>query len=138
MDISNLKRSQDKVESGDWVDGIPQMGELRLKVRGIGSKVYKTLFERKQRAVPAKERLRDGSIPDDILHKLRGESLFETILLDWDGLTDNGKPFPYDKELALKFLTEMEYEDFHYATMWAAGVVGKENKDLTDDSRKNS
>jgi hypothetical protein len=137
MDIANLKKSTDKVEGGAWVMDIPQMGELRLRVRGLGSEVYKALFARKQRAVPKDQRERDGSIKDDVLHRIRGEALHETILLEWDGLTAGGKPYPFDKEVALTWLTDQTFEDFHYAVLYAAGVVGKDRGEKVDNLSKN-
>jgi hypothetical protein len=138
MDISNLKKSTDKVEGGEWVWDIPQMGELKLRVRGLGSEVYKQLFARKQRAVVKADRERDGSIKEEVLFRIRGEALHETILLEWDGLSEGGKPYPFDKDVALTWLTSPEYEDFHFATLYAAGVVGKERAERTADLAKNS
>lgn len=138
MDISNLKKSTDKVEGGEWVWDIPQMGELRLRVRGLGSELYKQVFSRKQRAVVKADRERDGSIKDDVLHRIRGEALHETILLEWDGLTADGKPYAFDKDVALAWLTDPEYEDFQFAVLYAAGVVGKERGDRTEALSKNS
>lgn len=138
MDISNLKKSIDKVEGGEWVQDIPQMGELRLRVRGLGSEVYKQVFSRKQRAVVKTDRERDGSIKEDVLHRIRGEALHEAILLEWDGLTADGKPYPFDGDVALAWLIDPAFEDFQFATIYAAGVVGKERADRTEDLSKNS
>lgn len=137
MDISNLKKSTDKVEAGEWVSDIPQMGELRLRVRGLGSETYKQVFSRKQRAVVKADRERDGSIKEEVLHRIRGEALHETILLEWDGLTADGKCYAFDKDVALTWLTDPEFEDFHFATLYAAGVVGKERSDRTEKLAKN-
>jgi hypothetical protein len=141
MELSNLKSAvtaEDiSAKGGDWVGDIPQMGDLRLRVKSLSSKLYQTVFNRKQRAVPVKERERDGSIPEPLLHKLRGEALHETILVDWSGLTDKGQPVPYDKDNALLWLTDLDFEDFHFATLYAAGVVGRERKVAMDDTAKN-
>jgi len=138
MDISNLKRSIAVVESGDWVDGIPQMGELRLRVKGLNSAQYKAIFSRKQRAVPKDQRERDGSVKDDVLHVIRGEALHEAILLDWDGLTSAGAPVPFDSDQALIWLTDPEFEDFQFAVLYAAGVVGKDREVTGSALAKNS
>lgn len=138
MDISNLKRSTATVEAGDWVDGIPQMGELRLRVKGLNSAQYKAIFSRKQRAVPKDQRERDGSVKDSVLHVIRGEALHEAILLDWAGLTNNNQPVAYDPGQALAWLTDPEFEDFQFAVLYAAGVVGKDRDDAGSDLAKNS
>jgi len=137
MDINNLKRSTDRVEGGDWVGDIPEMGDLRLRVRGLGSAQYKAIMSRKSRAVPRQDRERDGSIKDEVLHRIRGEALHEAILLDWDGLTAGGQPFGFDASVALNWLTDPEYQDFHFATLYAAGVVGKERAEAQEELGKN-
>jgi len=138
MDIGNFKKSSDAIESGDWVDDIPQMGDLRLRVKGLNSAQFKAIFARKQRAVPKQQRERDGEIQEEVLHQIRGEALCEAILLDWDGLTSEGQPFPFDKETARKWLTDPDFADFHYATLYAAGVVGKDKTEAKDGLEKNS
>lgn len=137
MEISNLKRSAVKVADGDWVRDIPQMGDLALKVRGIGYEAYKQTMARKLRAIPSKERERDGNPSEAALHRARGEALHEHVLLDWDGLTDSGKKLEYNSETALVWLTSPEFEDFHYAVVYAAGVVGKESKERIEGIGKN-
>lgn len=138
MDISNLKKSTATVEAGDWVDGIPQMGELRLRVRGLNSAQYKAVFSRKQRAVPKDQRERDNSIKESVLHVIRGEALHEAILLDWSGLTSKNEPVAYDPGQALAWLTDPEFEDFQFAVLYAAGVVGKDREEAGTDLAKNS
>lgn len=138
MEINSLKRSTDRVEGGDWVSDIPEMGDLRLRVRGIGSAQYKAVYARKSRAVPRKDRERDGSIKDDVLHQIRGEALHEAILLEWGGLTSGGQEYAYDADTAMKWLTDPDFADFHYATLYAAGVVGKDRADAQEELEKNS
>lgn len=137
MDVNDLKKSPAKVADGDWVKDIPQMGDLELKVRGLGSTVYRETLARKLRAVPSKERERDGTISDAVEYPIRGQVLHECILLDWKGLENEGKAFPFDKDVALSWLMDPAFEDFHYAVMYAAGVVGKQRKDGSDDVKGN-
>lgn len=138
MEISSLKSNPQTVESGEWISDIPQMGEVRLKVRSLNYSVFKTLISRKSRAVPTKDRERDNSIKEDVLHRIRGEALHEAILLDWDGLTDAGKPVPFNSDQALQLLTEKDFADFQYAVLYAAGVAGKDRADLAAEAAKNS
>ena len=48
MKLGNLKMDLAKVESGLWIDNIPDMGELRLKVRPIGSVLVEDQGDRGQ------------------------------------------------------------------------------------------
>lgn len=129
MDISNLKRDIATIDNGEWVGDIPNMGALRLKVRGSSSKVYTTKLSRLTRAAPREDRDRGGNLLPLAAVRVMGAAAHETLLLDWDGLTDGvddaGKPkaFPYDSETALKWLTEREYTPFLDAVMYAATVV---------------
>jgi hypothetical protein len=138
MDIASLKRSTVKVEGGDWVENIPEMGDLRLKVKGLGNAEYKAVFNRLARAVPKKDRERDGSLKDAVLHDVRGQALHKAVLIDWDKLSNGGKSVEFDSALALQWLTDSEFEDFQFAVIYAAGVVGKERDEAGDDLSKNS
>jgi hypothetical protein len=42
MDLKSIKTDTKLVEAGRWVDEIPNMGDLRLNVRGMTSKLYTT------------------------------------------------------------------------------------------------
>lgn len=52
MDIKSLKRDVAASTEGAWVGEIPEMGDLRLRVRGENSPKVAALQARKMRAVP--------------------------------------------------------------------------------------
>ena len=57
------------------------------------------------------------------------------MLIDWDGLSINGTPQPYTKELARELLTNRRWVRFADAVAWAAGVVADEDAaDLEADA----
>lgn len=138
MEISSLKRDTSKVESGMWVENIPSMGTLRLKVRGMGSAPYVNALSELQRAVDHSGRNPDGSIIASRILVMTGEAAYRALLLDWDGLTDDGKPVPYDAALAKRWLTEAEYQTFRDAVFWAANVVDNQRATATAALVKNS
>lgn len=138
MELSNLKRDSKTVESGKWVDEIPGMGDLRLRVRGLSSPTVVALRARKQRQVPKGDRLGDGSIKTDVDMRIFGETLHEAVLLEWDGLTDNGKPVPFDPELARTWLTEPDFMPFADAVAWAAQFVDRGTAEAQGGLEKNS
>lgn len=140
MDISALKRTPERaaaIETGEWISDIPQMGDVRLKVRGIGSKLYQTTVARLSRAVTRDGRNRDNSLKNDVAAKITGEALAEHILLDWDGFTEEGEPLAYSKELALQWLTDPDFETFQGAVFWAASVVQNGREETTEALAKN-
>lgn len=137
MDIKGLKRDAARAEAGQWVDHIPNMGTLRLKVRGLGSAAYAQAVARRVKAADRTQRDRDGSVRSDVMRQIIGAAAHETILIDWDGLTSDGHPFPYDAEVARKWLIEPDYEPFRDAVLWAANVVDNDRAEFQGDLVKN-
>lgn len=138
MELSSLKRDPAKIDGGEWVGDIQGMDDLRLKVRGLSSPVVTNLRARKERKVPRKDRLPTGQLKTDVAIRVLGEVLAEVVLLDWDGLTDNGVAIPYSKKLALKYLTEREYQTFADAVTWAANQVDGAQGEAQDELEGNS
>lgn len=137
MDIKNLKRDTARIEGGEWIGDIPGMGELRLRVRGIGSTTYQAAVSRMSRAAPREDRLRDNSLKPAASMRITGRALQEAILLEWDGLESDGKPLAFDKELALEWLTDPDFRSFFDAVIYAANVVENGRASTTEDLEKN-
>lgn len=138
VDVNNFKRDVQRSEGGEWVGELPAMGSLRLKVRGIGSKLYTAKQARLARAVPKSDRDSRGNVNPEMARRILGEAMHTTILLDWDGITDGGKPIKYSDELAMKWLTDPEFSPFLEAVTYAAQVVENGNSDVTAAAVKNS
>lgn len=137
MDIQSLKKNSAAIAEGQWIDDIPNMGDLRLKVRGASSTYVVGVRARKQRAVPRNERMRDGSLTPETTIRIETEVLHEAVLLDWDGLTDGGKPVKYDQTLAREWLTNPDFRDFADAVVWASHVADRGVADQIEDAGKN-
>ena len=138
MKLTDLEIDVDKLEQGDWVENIPDMGDLRLKVRGSGNSDFRALQQKLLRAVP-RGKLRDGRVPPEVQDAITGTLLLETVLLDWDGLADgNGEPIPYSREMAAKLLTEPKYRRFRDGVAWAADVVAERTKEDDEAMEGNS
>lgn len=133
MDINDLKRDSAAASEGKWIADIPDLGNVRLRVRGLSSPKVIALRSRKERAVPRKERMRDGSLTPETAIRIGGEVLHEAVLLDWDGLTSDGKPVKYDPKLAADWCTNPDFQDFSNAVAWAAMVVDRGAADMTED-----
>lgn len=137
MDIKNLKRDLAASQEGQWVGDIPEMGQLRLKVRGDNGARVAEVRTRKIRAVSRDKRDRSGNPIFSELLRITAELLHEEILLDWDGLTDGGKPVKYDADLAKEWLTNPEYQDFAEAVAWASKVVANGNDRTAEEVEGN-
>jgi hypothetical protein len=138
MKLTDLEIDVDKLEQGDWVENIPDMGDLRLKVRGSENADFRALQQKLLRAVP-RGQLRDGRVPPEVSDRITATLLLETVLLDWDGLVGgNDEPIPYSKEMAAKLLTDPKYRRFRNAVAWAADVVAERTKEDDEAMEGNS
>jgi hypothetical protein len=138
MEISTLKRDSAAISAGQWVGDIPGLGDVRLRVRGLSSPVVVATRGRKERKVPRDQRERDGSLKPEIGIVVFGEVLHEAVLLEWDGLTDGGKPVPFNSDLAKTWLTDPDFAFFADAVVYAAQIVDKGRADQSETLMGNS
>lgn len=123
MDIQSLKKDSATIAGGQWIDDIPGMGDLRLRVRGLTSPQVTTLRSALERKAEKKDRNRDGSLKYEANVRIMKQVLHDAVLLEWDGLTDGGKPVLFGKEQAGEWLYNDDYRSFADAVTWAASVV---------------
>src|SRR5262245_18531618 len=125
MKLSDIALDNERQEKGAWVDEIPELEGLKLLVRGINNVDWRRLQNKSIQTTPRKKRLA-GQLDADEQDRIPGTCLLNTILLGWDGLeTEDGKPIPFDKEMARKLLFEPEYRKFREGVIWAATVVAE-------------
>lgn len=137
MKIGSLKTDLAKAEAGIWIGDIPDMGDLRLKVRPTGNPDYRRVYAKLVETTPRHAK-RGGVIVD---HKIKADlsarTLADTVLLDWEGLEDDdGKPLPYSPELAKTLLLDPEMTAFRDAVAWAGGVAEEETLGGRDEKTK--
>ncbi len=124
MKISDIKESGDRIENSGWVDDIPGLPGLRLKVRGVGREAYRDLEGRLIDAIPRQDRAR--GISRETAEGIASRCLHEVALMDWDGLTgEDGNPLGYNPETAHMLLTDRLYQNFRAGVIWAAERVGR-------------
>jgi hypothetical protein len=106
MDLKKAFGTNKALENeGAWVE----LGDgASVKVARLGNKLNADLI--KKLIKPHKVALRNDRLPDDVMEKITIEAMATTLLLDWKGIEDDGKPVPYTKENAVRLLTE--YKDF--------------------------
>ncbi len=126
MKMSELAIDSARLETGAWVDDIPEMEGLRLRVRGSNNADWRRLQTKLIEAVPRKQRL-GGRLDPDTQDRITSSLVLNTCLLDWEGLEgDDGQPVPYDKKMAEKLITDPQYRRFREAVVWAASVVAEQ------------
>ena len=126
MKLSEITVDAARIEDGEWVENIPEMEGLSLRVRGIGNAPFRRMQSRLIDALPRNRRV-GGRIDPADQDRITGQCLAATVLLDWKGLeADDGSALPYCTEEAKKFLTEPAYRRFRDAVVWASTVVGEQ------------
>lgn len=136
MKLSEHRIDPVKLEEGDWVDNIPDMGDLRLKVRGFGNKAAEAMTRRLNDAVPRKLKV-GGRIAPEEQDRIMNTVMRECILLDWANVEDDNGPVPYSKEMANTLLTDSQHRNFRNAVVWAAMSVAEVRADEQETAAKN-
>jgi hypothetical protein len=147
MDINYIKQLHDSQKEGEWVDDLPMMGNLRLRVRSMNSpEVYK-LQGKLQRNTPDSMKDEKGNINEDYADVIMSEVAIEAVLLDWENVTDNGDTVPYSKDKAREWLQGQGLSPFLNAVYFAsqkvdqtiatrhAAMVGNLNAPLPSNSK---
>lgn len=99
MDLNSIKIDKQKMSEGVWVD----CGDgLRLKLASTQSPEYKAFLVKKLR------RARRGGVGAmiEITAQVTTEALAEYVIRDWEGLTQNGEPVQYSKQMAKRLLED--------------------------------
>lgn len=136
MKFSSLKADLQREQEGDWVE-IPDLLGVSLKVRSLHTTAYgmaRSLLTQKLARKYGRK-----AIPPEVISKEYGKLYAEHILLDWKGLDDDdGQPLPYDKEVAIEYLTNPAFRTLVAAVEWAAGQLAELDLDADEDDAKNS
>lgn len=124
MDISTIKVDTDAIENGAWVTDIPEMGDVSFKVRGASSKAFTEHMAALSKKIPRSQRDRRGNPLPEVARGLMVDGIVDVLLLDWKGLTENGKPLPFSKDRARKLLSDPAFAPLRNAVNWAVSSVG--------------
>lgn len=125
MKLSAIKVDSARAEQGAWVGDIPDMGDLRLRVRGLRNADARRLRAKLLAAVPRDQRA-NGRLSPAAADDIDARVLAETILVDWQNLTDeNDQPLPFSREKALDLLANPDFVVFRDAVAYAASVVAE-------------
>jgi hypothetical protein len=126
MDISAFKRDASAIEAGRWVGDLPNAGDVRLRVRGLLSRAYEHALAERIRDLPRSMLDRYGRPTMDAFEKTQNDALADAVLFEWENLTVEGKPVPYDPELARRWITDRDFVLFRNLIRDAANVVDNE------------
>lgn len=134
MKLSALKRDH-RLALGAWVNDIPDMPGLRLKVESIDGFTARKAQASAVRDIPLGRRVAALS-PEDA--DLVETEVLLAILHDWDGLDeDDGSAIAYSPTKARELLTDPDFEPLRSAVRMAAAIVKEVGKLSTEDAVKN-
>jgi len=115
---------------GTWND----IGEnVRVKVARIGNPEYQKEFQKISK--PHQRAIRRGSLNNEVAEKLLIRVMAKTILLDWEGLQEDGADVPYSYENAVRILTE--YRDLRDYVSDIANEMEAFRAELDEEAEKN-
>jgi len=108
MDLKKFATNKNKEVDGIWHDLGDGLSVLVARARNT-----KYIAELRLRMKPYQNRLqRNDSTMEEIAEKVITEVMAKTILLDWKGMENDGKKFPYSYENCVAVLSDKKYTDF--------------------------
>ena len=111
-------------------------GDFKIKVARAGGSnaAFQKALTSKIR--PYKRQIDAGTIPDDVAEKLFLDVYAESVVLGWEGVTDeNGNPLPFSKENAVKLFSDLP--DLFRDVQNQAAAISNFRAEVTEDTIKN-
>jgi hypothetical protein len=121
--LENEGRIIKNEEDGSW-----------LKIARFGNKAHAELTRELMR--PHRAAARAGTLSDAVLQRVTIKAMAATILLDWGGYEDEGKPIAYTRENAELMLTK--YKDFREDVSRLSRDMAIFQEEDEEAARKNS
>lgn len=132
MDLRKTFDTDSKLEvEGVWHD----IGEgASVKVaRDVNPAYAQTLS---QLSKPYALQMRQGTMDDKVANEILCRAMAKTILVDWKGMTEDGKTLPYSEEAAFRLLVELN--DFRALISTLSTQASSYRKAEKDKTAKNS
>jgi hypothetical protein len=107
MDLFKFRSNLDLESEGVWIE----LGEgARIKVARMNNPRHSAALRRVTK--PYRRQIEAGTLNEDISYRLIGEAMAEGILLDWEGLDEQGEPLKYSPKAARDLLVNPQLRDF--------------------------
>lgn len=140
MEISNLVLTSaglNAFDSGAWVGSIPDGGDIRLKVLPLAHPEVQKSINAKLEALRATS-VGGAPLTAEQIGSVVNAAVGETALLDWEGLTANGQPLPFDRAKAIEWTTTREGMKFADLAFRAAKMLSDNANAYVEVVEKNS
>ena len=131
MELKDFKTDKGKEKDGVWED----LGDgCSVLVARYGNRAMINAYRRYPRIL--RQRLESGQVDDDKSATILSKVMADTILLDWDGLKEDGKEIVYSKEECVRILTE--YPDVRDMIFEIANEAARYHDEGVSKTTKNS
>ncbi len=104
--VKQFAVDNEKAAHGVWV---PISQDARLKIARTNNPNFRRVF--RKLIAPYTAAIRTNSLSDDLDEKIMVQAMAETILVDWQGITENGEPVPYTVEKAKEYLMHEPFRE---------------------------
>ncbi|MEO1948479.1 hypothetical protein [Thioclava sp.] len=131
MDLNKIKNREQPYREGMWIDGIPNLDDVRLLVRPITSPEVLRVTWRLMREAPKEGRTANGGLTPEAQTEIDREVLACAGLLGWENLLDGKKPIKFSVEKARDLLSlDAIFEGTRYACAMAQTKVDEQRDAL--------
>lgn len=110
MDIGALKKADAEAAEGVWVGDLPDMGDVRLRVRPMTHPRVMRAMGRARRAAAADIPEGQAGLSDAQEEQIDRDVMASVALVGWENLTSDGEPVPFSAELAAEFMRVETFE----------------------------
>ena len=131
MDIGTAFANPEAGNKGVWVE---YRDGSKIKIARIGSLTFTKAYDGALK--PHRRKQRAGTMDTVLETRILCEVVSKTILLDWEGFTNEGKEYKYSRKRAYDLL--WRNIDFRNEIVELATVEETFHKDEQEDSEKNS
>ena len=117
-------------QEGVWE---PLADGIEIKVARIGNPNYQRIWEREIK--PYRAQVDRGLMADEKMTEIIIKVMAEAVLLDWKSIEYGGKKLVYNRDNAIRILTELP--DFRADVMFLANQQASFRADEIEDAEKN-
>lgn len=138
MDIKDLILPDavvDVIENGAWVGGFDDVPGVEIKVIGTTSRTFRKAINAKIEAARADNK--GAPVSPELIADLVAEAMGEVAILDWRGITNDGEPVPFSRELAKQWMTAKGGKTFIDLVAACAHRLDTKAADYIEQATKN-
>jgi hypothetical protein len=121
---------KDKELAGVWED---MGGGCKVLIARLGNENYSKVFRRISK--PYQNAIRRGTLGNEKAEELLIQAMAECIVLDWQGLEEDGKKIKYSRDECVRVLKE--YKDFRDHISELANSMELFKREMDAESEKN-